>query len=420
MVVSLMVAVVAAAQPLPKPVGYVNDFAHVLNATEAKELELELSDFEKRTTIEICVVTVPSLEGQEVSVYASTLANQWGIGKSGANNGVIFLIAPVERKLRIAPGSGLSRKLSNSQCDEIIRVNVIPRFKAGQMPVGIIAGTRAIMATVDPRPATTRTAQADGGSNSTSWTAHDTFILKVIGAVLGSLIVIGIILYRPYRKWSSARYIRSEGESMQRRFTEYESTMSTSDVSDDLRNRFTALQDRYRALQHMVEFDSELDWTAAKDSCDQISSSLQNLLYKVGDEIRQAKRARIEGPKLMSSLPELLETAEKKLAEGKTSEKAANRLARAREQYASAQAHLTTQSDGMGLMNWVMLYALLSDSHNECTAAVSAHDQANGADWSSESSSHSSSSSHDSGSSSFDSFGGGGGFSSDSGSSGSW
>jgi uncharacterized membrane protein YgcG len=355
------------------------------------------------------------LVGVVVADYAASLANEWGIGKSDAHNGVLFLVAPNERKMRIAPGSGLQNRLTNRRGDEITATVVIPRFKARDLPGGILAGTRAIMAAVDPEPVA-RTAQADAGSNSTSWTAHDILILKVIGAVLGSLIVLGIILYRPYRKWSSIRYIRSEGKSIQDRFSEYESTMKNPDVPDDLRNRFTALQDRYRALLRMVEFDSELDWTAAKDSCDQISSSLQHLLFKVGDEIRQAKRARIEGPKLMSSLPDLLEAAEKKLADGKPSEKAASRLARAREQYATAQAHLTTQSDGIGLMNWVMLYALLSDSHNECTAAVSAHDRANGAGWSSESSS----SSHDSGSSSFDSFGGGGGFNSDSGSSGSW
>src|SRR5690348_9508325 len=94
-----------------KPQGYVSDFAHVLSSDTRQALEAKLSNFERATTNEIAVVTVPSLEGDTEEDYAVRLFKEWGIGKKGKDNGVLILIAPHERRARIEVGYGLEEVL---------------------------------------------------------------------------------------------------------------------------------------------------------------------------------------------------------------------------------------------------------------------------------------------------------------------
>jgi len=113
-------ASIAAAVVYPKPSGYVNDFAHQLSPEFANALEARLRSFEQSTSIEVAVVTVPSLEGERLETYATGLFNDWGIGKRGANNGVLFLWAPAERKARIEVGRGLNQTLTDPQAANLL------------------------------------------------------------------------------------------------------------------------------------------------------------------------------------------------------------------------------------------------------------------------------------------------------------
>src|SRR5262245_15009816 len=100
---SLLVAAVAtvAAVDFPKPLGYVNDFAGVLSGDAKEELVALLRETERKTTVEMAVTTVASLDGLSVEEYANKLFHAWGIGKRGRDNGVLLLVAPSERKVRI-------------------------------------------------------------------------------------------------------------------------------------------------------------------------------------------------------------------------------------------------------------------------------------------------------------------------------
>src|ERR1700752_4711774 len=93
--VSALLLFVAAvdvyAQQYPKATGYVNDFAQLLTRMQGASLNNELATFEKKTTIEIAVVTVPWLNNQSIEDYTRGLAKDWGVGKRGQNNGVVFL-----------------------------------------------------------------------------------------------------------------------------------------------------------------------------------------------------------------------------------------------------------------------------------------------------------------------------------------
>lgn len=124
--------------------GYVNDFANILS--NDSQLEQQLADFEKQTSNEIAVVTVSSLEGLEIEEYAVRLFEDWQIGKKTNDNGVLFLIAPSERVVRIETGYGLEGALPDALAHQIIRKEILPYFKKNDYELGVLLGVQAIMA----------------------------------------------------------------------------------------------------------------------------------------------------------------------------------------------------------------------------------------------------------------------------------
>lgn len=135
----------------PKPAGFVNDFAGVIDAGAKPRLESLLSSFAKTSGIEIAVVTLPSLDGRAVDDVAVDLYKTWGIGKKGKDNGALFLVAPNEKRMRIEAGYGLEGVLNDALAGRIMDENVIPNFKAGDISAGIAAGTVAIVKTISAK-----------------------------------------------------------------------------------------------------------------------------------------------------------------------------------------------------------------------------------------------------------------------------
>jgi uncharacterized protein len=131
-----------------RPRGWVSDFARIMSDTTKSEINGLFDEVKKSTGAEIAVVTVTSLDGMSVEEYAVRLFKQWGIGQKGKNNGVLFLIAPNERKARIEVGYGLEPVITDGRAGEIIRKTVIPFFKAGDYNQGILQGSREIAALV--------------------------------------------------------------------------------------------------------------------------------------------------------------------------------------------------------------------------------------------------------------------------------
>ena len=135
---------VAFAQTFPDPQGYVNDFAGLLSAQGKEQIEGQLSQLEKDTTAQVAVVTVKSLEGSTIEDYASRLFEKWGIGKKGKDNGVLFIVASDDRKVRIEVGYGLEPVLTDSRAGRILDNDVVPFLKKNDYEKGIIAGVNAI------------------------------------------------------------------------------------------------------------------------------------------------------------------------------------------------------------------------------------------------------------------------------------
>lgn len=141
-----------SAKNYPKPVGFVNDFAGILSAETKNSLESKLRDYKEKTSIEVAVVTVPSLEEETIEEYTIGLAQSWGVGDKEKDNGIVFLIAPNDRQMRIEAGYGLEADLTDAQADSIIRNKIKPLFKEGKMNEGIVAGVDNIISTLKETP----------------------------------------------------------------------------------------------------------------------------------------------------------------------------------------------------------------------------------------------------------------------------
>mgnify|MGYP001206757371 CR=1 FL=1 len=133
-----------AQQALPDLTGRVIDNADILSDDTEKSLTSLSEQLERATTDQLVIVIVPTLNGQSVESYARDLGNAWGIGQKEKDNGIIFLIAPQDKVMRIAVGSGLQNTLTDGIAQQIINETIIPRFKENQMEAGIINGTKRI------------------------------------------------------------------------------------------------------------------------------------------------------------------------------------------------------------------------------------------------------------------------------------
>lgn len=136
--------VLAQALSFPPPTGYVNDFAGVLSAEAQDRLEADLVSLEAETGVEVVVVTVESLQGTTEDDFAVRLFEEWGIGKAKKNNGVLVLVAPQERRLKVEVGYGLEGTITDGTAGAIRDDYFFPAFREGDYDRGVKTGVEAI------------------------------------------------------------------------------------------------------------------------------------------------------------------------------------------------------------------------------------------------------------------------------------
>ncbi|MDD5741560.1 MAG: TPM domain-containing protein [Candidatus Nanoarchaeia archaeon] len=147
------------AAEYPSPVGYVNDFAGILPGDMKLRLEQKLSEYEKQTSIEIAVVTTKSLDDMSIEDWSIELATKWGVGKKGKDNGLVVVIAPNERKIKIEVGYGLEGDLPDGKCGRILDNFAIPNFRENNYPKGIEETVNAVMNELGTKSAEERAAE---------------------------------------------------------------------------------------------------------------------------------------------------------------------------------------------------------------------------------------------------------------------
>ena len=184
------------ARTFPQPQGHVNDFAQILSQETIDLLEADLTAFEVSSSNELTVAILSSLEGDVIENTAVELFDQWNIGKKNQNNGVLLLIVPDERELRIEVGYGLEPILTDRKTGNIIRTVITPEFKQDDYDAGVIKGVEAIekVLTEDPQA-------FDIVSSATTDSKQESFIGVLFFLGITLFIYITAFLSRSKRFW---------------------------------------------------------------------------------------------------------------------------------------------------------------------------------------------------------------------------
>jgi uncharacterized protein len=139
-------AVAQSIPPRPNPPRLVNDLAGLMQAGEADELERKLVAYNDSTSSQIAVVTVPTLDGDDIADYAQQLYEKWGIGQKGTNNGILVLVAQQEHTARIQTGYGLEGAVPDALAKRIISNTLVPAFRQNQYYAGLDRATDQLIA----------------------------------------------------------------------------------------------------------------------------------------------------------------------------------------------------------------------------------------------------------------------------------
>ena len=179
------ISLFSAEISLPKLTGRVVDEANILSNAARENLTRILAKHETNSTNQVVVVTLNSLEGQSIENYSLKLGRYWGIGQKGKDNGVLLVVAPNEKEVRIEVGYGLEGALTDAVSSEIIQRVMLPKFKDGNLERGILDGVAKIIDFIDD----------DDGNDYVTHPKMDTFFNLITIMVVGgfALLFIGAI-----------------------------------------------------------------------------------------------------------------------------------------------------------------------------------------------------------------------------------
>ena len=134
----------SAAPKFPALSGRIVDEANLLSAEDRRGLERELQALEEKSSDQLVIYTARSLQGYEIEDFGYQLGRTWQLGQKGQDNGVVLIVVPNERKVRIEVGRGLEPQLTDAMSKLIIENAILPAFRRGDFAAGIKAGVRDV------------------------------------------------------------------------------------------------------------------------------------------------------------------------------------------------------------------------------------------------------------------------------------
>jgi len=198
----------AMADPvLPQRTGAVTDEADILSDADERSLTSWAAQTRQKSGTELVVVTLLSLQRQPIEVWGRALGNTWRIGGNSAN-GVILIVAPHDREVRIEIGDGVSNELTNSMADSIIQGVILPKFRNGRLAAGTAAGVFAIADALGPgtyaAPGAPQVERASSPitqdlEEGPSWKKPQTVGFAVIAIVILLGLILLSVVYRSVR-----------------------------------------------------------------------------------------------------------------------------------------------------------------------------------------------------------------------------
>ncbi|MCW3834578.1 TPM domain-containing protein [Sphingomonas canadensis] len=196
LLLALLWVPLAHAQNFPALTGRVVDAANLLSPEQEAQLTALSADIEKASSRQFVVATIPDLQDYPIEDYGYRLGRAWKIGQEGANNGILLIVAPKERKVRIEVGYGLEPVMTDALSSLIINDVILPKFRDGDMAGGIMAGAQEIgeqmklpLEAAEVRAKEKLDAQAQSGGNGDDGPGLWFFIVAII--VIATLAGIG-------------------------------------------------------------------------------------------------------------------------------------------------------------------------------------------------------------------------------------
>ncbi|PIQ08168.1 MAG: methanol dehydrogenase [Ignavibacteriales bacterium CG18_big_fil_WC_8_21_14_2_50_31_20] len=166
----LLFAANVFAQPkVPQLTQYANDLTNTISANELRQINSELKNFDDATSNQIILLIIPTLESYPIEMFANEVAMKNKIGTKENSNGVLFLVAKNDRKMRIEVGYGLEGAIPDALASSIIRNEVAPYFKQNDYNSGVIAGLSAIIAASKGEYTNDRKRQKEDDEMSFPW-----------------------------------------------------------------------------------------------------------------------------------------------------------------------------------------------------------------------------------------------------------
>ncbi len=142
--ISIPAEVAGQSVRYPRYSGWVNDYARVINSADNAKISALIQEVKEKTGAEIAVVTVRDMQGLSIEEYSVGLYENWGIGQSGKDNGILVVLAMQEREVRIEVGYGLEGIIPDGRAGQILNRDIIPAFARGAYGEGFYAGVQSI------------------------------------------------------------------------------------------------------------------------------------------------------------------------------------------------------------------------------------------------------------------------------------
>ncbi len=174
----------AFALSVPQRTGRVTDTAGILSAEARQKVTERIEAHAQATGNQIVVLTVPSLEGENIDEYAVRVFEDWKPGRKGKDNGVLLVVALQDRRVRIEVGYGLEGTLPDSACGSIIRSAMKPRFKQGDYSGGISDGVAAIISTLETGEQPVEEAAADEAADAARLSSEERLFTTMAGIII--------------------------------------------------------------------------------------------------------------------------------------------------------------------------------------------------------------------------------------------
>jgi uncharacterized protein len=191
--------------PVPELTRRVQDTADILYGSTVMAVEALLEEHESRTTNQLAVLTIPTLSGEPIESFGIRVAEAWALGQEGSDNGLILIVVPNDRRLRIEVGYGLEHLVTDATAGRIIRDTITPRFREGDFDSGIINGIYVLLAALGDPSEEAQAAMSQSAevysSDTPIFPKEDYGVWGIMVLIMVGLPTLGLLMVNSQARW---------------------------------------------------------------------------------------------------------------------------------------------------------------------------------------------------------------------------